>query len=75
MCFNCGYSLRRSPTDSAGYGTCSECGRPFHLGYYCHLQRGYKRPRREPDWRDSLHALDRARMETEANQPDPETEP
>ena len=62
MCFKCGYSLRRSPTDSAGYGTCSECGQAYHLGYYSHLPRGYKRPRREPDWRDSLHPLDRARM-------------
>ena len=78
MCFKCGYSLRRSPTDSAGYGTCSECAQAFHLGYYCHLPRGYKRPRdpsKSPHWLDSLHPLDRARMETETNQPDSDTDP
>ncbi len=78
MCFKCGYSLRRSPTASAGYGTCSECGRAFHLGYYRHLPRGYKRPRPPselPPWLDRVHPLNRARMEAEANQPDPEAEP
>ena len=63
MCFRCGYILRQSPTDSDGFGTCSECGQKFHLSYYCHLPKGYKRPRRQPDWHDSLHPLDRARME------------
>lgn len=43
MCFACGYSLRKTPTDENGHGRCSECGNTFHLGYYCHLPKGYKR--------------------------------
>lgn len=43
MCFVCGYSLRKTPTDENGSGRCSECGASFHLGYYCHLPKGYKR--------------------------------
>jgi len=43
MCFACGYSLRKTPTEENGCGRCSECGVTFHLGYYCHLPKGYKR--------------------------------
>jgi len=43
MCFACGYSLRKTPTEENGCGRCSECGASFHLGYYCHLPKGYKR--------------------------------
>lgn len=68
MCFKCGYVLRHSPTDSAGFGKCSECGLEFNLGYYCHLPHDYKRPEREPDWRESLHPLDRVRMERDESQ-------
>ena len=68
MCFKCGYVLRHSPTNSAGFGKCSECGREYYLGYYLHPPSGYKRPTHEPDWRDSLHPLDRARMERDESQ-------
>jgi len=43
LCFACGYSLRKTPTEENGSGRCSECGASFHLGYYCHLPKGYKR--------------------------------
>ena len=43
MCFDCGYSLRKTPTEESGCSRCSECGATFHLGYYCHLPKGYER--------------------------------
>ena len=68
MCFKCGYILRQSPTDSAGFGKCSECGQEFYLGYYRHLPHGYKRQWLLPNWRENLHPLDRARMERDESQ-------
>lgn len=78
MCLKCGYSLRRSPTASAGYGRCSECGTPFNAAQYRRPPRGYKRPRppsESPPWLDRLDPLDRARMERNATQSGPETDP
>ena len=43
ICIYCGYSLIHTFTDDNGYGTCSECGKRFHLGYYRQLPYGYKR--------------------------------
>ena len=43
MCFECGYSLELTPTYEDGYGKCSECGKQFHFGYYCHVPYIYKR--------------------------------
>jgi len=60
LCFKCGYFLRKSPTDPDGFGKCSECGQEFNLGYYRHLPHDYQRTQREPDWRESLHPIDRA---------------
>lgn len=62
-CRHCGYSLVGTPRSKRGTGICSECGKPFSL----------KRPHTQ--LLDSFHPLDRARMETEATQPDPEAEP
>lgn len=70
MCFYCGYSLRRTPTDDTGCGRCSECGESFHLGDYRQLPRDYKRPLCEvdlPDWTDSVHPIERARMYRDAS--------
>ena len=62
-CPHCGYSLVGTPRTKGGYGICSECGKPFGL------------KRAQPQILDSLHPLDRARMEVEANQTGPETDP
>ncbi|MCH8823901.1 MAG: hypothetical protein IH984_10375 [Planctomycetes bacterium] len=70
MCSYCGYSLRHTPTDNTGYAMCSECGESFHLGDYRRLPRDYKRPLCEvdlPDWTDSVHPIERARMYRDAS--------
>jgi len=66
FCFNCGYSLCKTPTDENGYGKCSECEGHFNLGDYRQLPQGYKRPLGDvvlPDWTEAVHPLDRARMQ------------
>ncbi len=68
LCFQCGYPLLHAPTDANGDGVCSECGRLFHIAYYRRPPRKYKRavPRPEqPAWLESVHSLDRARMQRE----------
>lgn len=68
MCFQCGYPLLHAPTDANGDGVCSKCGRLFHIAYYRRPPRKYKRavPRpEEPAWLESVHSLDRARMQRE----------
>ncbi|MHC5001914.1 MAG: hypothetical protein ACYTJ0_02215 [Planctomycetota bacterium] len=34
LCFGCRYSLQRARTDDAGWGTCPECGRRYHVGHF-----------------------------------------
>ena len=43
MCLECGYSLRRLPTDATGRGTCPECGRRYSMAEYKCPPRGYRR--------------------------------
>lgn len=62
-CRHCGYSLVGTPRSKGGTGICSECGKPFSL------------KRLQTQLLDSFHPLDRARMESGVNQPDPETDP
>ena len=78
MCFQCGYWLHETPTAEHGNGRYSECGRPFNVGLYRRPPLDYQRPQLAsdtPHWIDSVHPLDRARMETEASQQDSETDP
>lgn len=78
MCFKCGYSLRQTPTEEDGYGKCSEYGEQFNAGYYRQLPLNYKRSLLgviPTHWTDSVHPLDRARMEAEINQRDSDPHP
>ncbi len=67
-CRHCGYSLVGTPRSKRGEGVCSECGKPFRLNRSTLALE-------TPDWIDSLHPLDRARMESGANQTDSEADP
>ena len=62
-CRHCGYSLVGTPRSKRGTGICSECGKPFSLN------------RPHTQLFDSVHPLDRVRIQSQVDHPDPETIP